>query len=76
MLSNLPSSVRIFFCTVPCDMRRSFDGLEKMVREIVQEKPMSGHLFVFVNKQPCPWRRQIGGNVEPADLGDRLNQDH
>ena len=32
-------------------MRRSFDGLERMVREIVCAEPMSGHLFVFVNKR-------------------------
>lgn len=48
---SLPSSVRIFFCIEPCDMRRSFDGLERMVREIIETEPMNGHLFVFINKR-------------------------
>lgn len=32
-------------------MRRSFDGLERMTREIIREDPLSGHLFVFRNKK-------------------------
>jgi transposase len=32
-------------------MRRSFDGLERMTREIIRENPLSGHLFVFRNKK-------------------------
>ena len=48
---SLPSSVRIFICTQPADMRRSFDGLGRMVEEIIREDPFAGHLFVFVNKR-------------------------
>jgi transposase len=47
----LPASVRIFVCTVPQDMRRSFDGLALATRQIVGEDPQSGALFVFVNKR-------------------------
>jgi len=48
---NLPPSVRIFFCIVPVDIRRSFDTLAEMVREYLGEDPMSGHLFVFRNRE-------------------------
>jgi transposase len=48
---NLPASVRIFLCTQPADMRRSFDGLAQMVREFLAADPLSGHLFVFRSKR-------------------------
>ena len=47
----LPPSVRIYLCTVPADMRRSFDGLATMTEEILQRNPLSGHLFVFRNRR-------------------------
>lgn len=47
----IPASVRIFVCTVPQDMRRSFDGLAVAVRERLGEEPESGALFVFINKR-------------------------
>jgi transposase len=47
----LPPSVRIFVCTVPQDMRRSFDGLSAQVRELLGQDPQCGGLFVFVNKR-------------------------
>lgn len=48
----LPSSVRIFVCTTPQDMRRSFDGLAQAAQQVVGEDPQSGALFVFVGKRP------------------------
>ncbi len=48
----LPQSVRIFVCTQPQDMRRSFDRLAEVVRTFMGEEPQSGALFVFVSKRP------------------------
>lgn len=48
---SLPSSIRIFVCTGPTDMRRAFDGLARMVREQMGGDPLSGHLFVFINRR-------------------------
>jgi transposase len=31
-------------------MRKSFNGLENIAREILNQDPLSGHLFVFINK--------------------------
>jgi len=47
----IPSSVRIFVCTEPQDMRRSFDGLALATRQVLGEDPESGALFCFVNKR-------------------------
>jgi transposase len=47
----IPSSVRIFVCTEPQDLRRSFDGLALAVREVLGEDPQSGSLFCFANKR-------------------------
>jgi transposase len=47
----LPASVRIFVCTVPQDMRRSFDALALATAQLLGEDPRSGALFVFVNKR-------------------------
>lgn len=47
----IPSSVRIFVCTEPQDMRRSFDGLALAARQVLGEDPESGALFCFVNKR-------------------------
>jgi transposase len=30
---HLPASVRVYLCLAPCDMRKSFDSLQTLVRE-------------------------------------------
>ena len=47
----LPPSVRIFVCTQPQDMRRSFDRLAQVAREVVGEEPQGGAMFVFAGKR-------------------------
>lgn len=48
---NLPSAIKIYLCTQATDMRRSFDGLAMMVKHIIKQNPLSGHIFVFHNKR-------------------------
>jgi transposase len=48
----LPASVRILVCTAPQDMRKSFDTLAAVVRDVLREEPQSGALYVFVGKRP------------------------
>lgn len=48
----MPSSVRILVCTERQDMRRSFDTLAAVVRDVMGEEPQSGALYVFVGKKP------------------------
>jgi transposase len=48
---SLPSALRIFLAASPADMRKGFDGLSLLVREVIAEDPLSGHLFVFRNRR-------------------------
>ena len=47
---NLPVSVKIFLAIEPCDMRKSFSGLQAIARDRLKEDPCSGALFLFTNK--------------------------
>lgn len=46
----LPTSSRVYVCRQATDMRRSFEGLNYLVREVLKEDPLSGHLFLFLNR--------------------------
>jgi len=48
---NLPASVKVFLAVEPCDMRKSFNGLQAIVRDQLREDPCSGALFLFTNKR-------------------------
>ena len=48
---SLPSALRIFLAAEPADMRKGFDGLSQLVREVIAQDPLSGHLFVFRNRR-------------------------
>ena len=45
------SNVRIFVATVATDMRKGFDGLQGIVIGVLEQDPMSGHLFLFLNRR-------------------------
>lgn len=47
----LPPTVRILAAVSPVDMRRGFDGLSAMVREMLGAEPNNGDLYVFRNRQ-------------------------
>ena len=48
---NLPAETRIYLCTSPVDLRKSFDGLSGLVESVFQRNVLEGHLFLFVNKR-------------------------
>jgi transposase len=48
---SFPPSVRIFVGRGATDLRKGFDGLSALVINVIDEDPMSGHLFVFVNRR-------------------------
>lgn len=48
---SIASSTRIFVATSPTDMRKGFDGLQGLVAGTLGQDPLSGHLFLFVNRR-------------------------
>jgi len=47
---RIPHASKVFLCTEPVDMRRSFDALSGMVETHFGQNPTGGHLFVFFSK--------------------------
>lgn len=47
---SIPSSTRIFLATEPTDLRKSYDGLSTLVESRFGMDPVSGDLFVFLNR--------------------------
>jgi transposase len=48
---GLSAAVRVYLAKDPADMRKSFDGLFALVAGPLALDPLSGHLFVFLNKR-------------------------
>jgi transposase len=46
----LPQSVRIYVATGPTNLRKSFEGLSNEVRTALVADPLSGHVFLFLNR--------------------------
>jgi transposase len=47
---GLTAATHIYLYRAACDMRKSFDGLCGIIRTHLQADPLSGSLFVFVNR--------------------------
>jgi hypothetical protein len=47
----LSRAVRVYFAIEPTNLRLSFDGLTNAIRHALGYDPLSGHLFVFVNRR-------------------------
>jgi len=45
------TNLRIFVCTAPIKMNLSFDRLMGLAQEVFDQDPLSGHLFLFFNRQ-------------------------
>lgn len=43
--------VQVWLYTQPTDMRKSYDGLSALVKNKLLEDPLSGQLFVFINRK-------------------------
>lgn len=79
------SQVRIWLYAAPTDMRKSFDGLSALVRTRLAEDPLSGQLFVFINRRRtqlkvlyfdrggyCVWSKRLEqGRFHPLVTGEK-----
>lgn len=43
--------IRVLVYGHPVDMRKSFDGLYALTRQALRQDPLSGQLFVFINRR-------------------------
>ncbi len=73
------AQLRIWLYTAPCDMRKSYDGLAALVKQRLVEDPLSGQLFVFLNRRQtqvkilyfdrsgyCIWSKRLeSGRFQP-----------
>ncbi len=48
---NLSAATRVFVATVPVDLRGSFNRLFALTQSVLRQDPLSGHWFVFTNRQ-------------------------
>jgi transposase len=48
---GLSAAVRVYLAKEPADMRKSFDALAALASGALGLDPLSGHLFVFINKR-------------------------
>ncbi|MGO8789483.1 MAG: IS66 family insertion sequence element accessory protein TnpB [Terriglobia bacterium] len=48
---NYPAASKVYLRIVPCDMRRSFDGLSMMAEHPIGCNPFSGRVLVFCNRR-------------------------
>jgi len=47
---SFAGNLRVFLALEPCDMRKSFNGLQALVTEKLGENPLQGAVFAFTNK--------------------------
>ena len=48
---SVAADTRIFIALGATDMRKGFDGLSALVIGALKQDPLSGHLFLFVNRR-------------------------
>ena len=80
-------SVRLWLYTPATDMRKSFNGLSALVKNALRENPLSGDLFIFLNRRRtmmkllyfdtsgyCIWMKKLeaGAFQLPLHGGDKV----
>lgn len=48
---NFSAATRVFVATAPVDLRGSFNRLFALTQSVLRQYPLSGHWFVFTNRQ-------------------------
>ena len=50
MLFGIPGNARLFLYCLPADMRKGFNGLGGLATNKLGQNPLSGDIFIFVNR--------------------------
>jgi transposase len=48
---NWSAATRVFVATAPVDLRAGFNQLFALTQSVLKEDPLSGHWFVFTNRE-------------------------
>jgi transposase len=48
---NWSAATRVFVATAPVDLRAGFNRLFGLAQSVLKEDPLSGHWFVFTNRE-------------------------
>lgn len=48
---SIATGTRIFLASGPTDMRKGFNGLQGIITGVLEQDPLSGHLFLFINRR-------------------------
>ena len=80
--------IRVHLYGRPVDMRKSFDGLYALTRNGLQQDPLSGQLFVFINRRAtqmkvlywdrtgfCVWAKRLEAGRFLSDWGTLANRE-
>lgn len=67
-------SLRVWLCTEPTDMRKSFNGLSALVKHQRDEDPLSGNMYCFVNRRRTQMRVLYFNRTGYAIWAKRLEQ--
>lgn len=51
MLFGISGTTRLFIYAQPADMRKGFDGLSGLVINKLRQDPLSGDVFIFINRK-------------------------
>ena len=81
------SQVRVWLYNRPTDMRKSYNGLSALVKTRLEEDPLSGQLFVFINRKCtqckvlyfdrsgyCIWSKRLEQSQFHANAGETIKQ--
>ena len=68
-MMHLPASVRVYLCLTSCDMRKSFDSLQALVRDYLDLDPFAGHLFCVQQPPARPSESVVlgSGRIRPLE---------
>ena len=48
---SIATGTKIFLAAEPTDMRKGFNALQGLVTGKLEKDPLSGHLFLFINRR-------------------------
>jgi transposase len=58
------AQIRVHLYGQPADMRKSYDGLQALVRHAMNRDPLDGALYIFINRRgsQCVFRSTVTGD--------------